>query len=285
MYLPDEINKAHVLITVKTYPLPNTSYGETVCTAGLLEDGKWVRIYPVSWQLLRDDQKYPKYSWIELDLRRHPSDYRQETYRPRLGFDEDIKLIDKLGTADAWAARKQYVFREVFTSMQELIALTKGSSPKSLATLKPTNIIDFRIEEEGDKQWKKQWLDKLKQTNMFDMDASGQVEQRRIVRKMPYKFKYRFLSEGDKNPRELSIQDWEIGALFWHCLNRTRGDDEEAKRLVKQKYFDEFVNQKDIYLFLGTNYKYQRMNSPDPFIIVGVFYPPVSDQLPLPLKY
>jgi hypothetical protein len=51
MYLPDQIIKARVLITVKTYPLPTRAFGERVCTAGLLADGKWVRIYPIAWQV------------------------------------------------------------------------------------------------------------------------------------------------------------------------------------------------------------------------------------------
>ncbi len=36
MYLPDELSNAHVLITVKTYPLPSSKYDELVCTAGVL---------------------------------------------------------------------------------------------------------------------------------------------------------------------------------------------------------------------------------------------------------
>jgi hypothetical protein len=42
MYLPPEIYKARVLITVKTYPLPSGKYDELVCTAVLLDGLKWV---------------------------------------------------------------------------------------------------------------------------------------------------------------------------------------------------------------------------------------------------
>jgi hypothetical protein len=278
MYLPDEIIKARVLITVKTYPLPTSAFGERVCTAGLLEDGKWVRIYPIAWQVLKDDQKYPKYSWVELDLKRYTSDFRPETYKPKLGFDENIIVLDTLGTDNAWAARKHYVFKEVFTSMQELIGIAKSEAGKSLATLKPVEIIDLIIEEEQEKEWKESWLNLRKQTNLFDLDAEGQLKEQPLIKKLPYRFKYRFISEGDKNPRLLSIQDWEIGALFWNCFRRAHGDNEEAKRLVRKKYFDEFLSKKDLFLFLGTDYKYHKKNSPDPFIIIGVFYPPKTDQ-------
>lgn len=39
--------RERILITVKTYPTLSASYGELVCTAGLREDGSWIRIYPV----------------------------------------------------------------------------------------------------------------------------------------------------------------------------------------------------------------------------------------------
>ena len=66
-YLANEIPNAKVLITVKTYPLPSSDHGEVVCTAGLLDNGKWVRMYPISSNMY-DDKKYPKYSWVKIDL-------------------------------------------------------------------------------------------------------------------------------------------------------------------------------------------------------------------------
>ena len=62
---------------------------------------------------------YPKYAWIELDLIRNTSDFRPESYKPRKGIDEQITVLTKIGTANAWAARKQYVLKEVFTSITD----------------------------------------------------------------------------------------------------------------------------------------------------------------------
>ena len=39
-----------VLITVKTYPSLSAKYGELVCTAGFLEDGSWIRLYPIPFR-------------------------------------------------------------------------------------------------------------------------------------------------------------------------------------------------------------------------------------------
>lgn len=279
MYLPEEINGAHVLILVKTYPLPNNTYGETVCTAGLLDGTKWIRVHPISWHVLKDEGKYPKYSCIDLDLVRNAHDFRPESYKPRMGFDENIQVISRLGTTDAWAARKRYVLREVFTSMQDLIRLAKSADGKSLATFQPAEILDLTIEEEPEKNWKQKWLDQSKQPSMFDLDSNGIIRQQRLVKKLPYRFKYKFLCTGEDRPRELTIQDWEIGALFWNCLKRAEGDEEIAKEQVRQKYLEDFTSDKDIYLFLGTNFIHHRKNAPNPFIIVGVFYPPKTAQL------
>jgi len=46
-----------------------------------------------------------------------------------------------------------------------------------------------------------------------------------------------------------------------------------SKAALPQKYFDEFLAQKDVYLFLGTTKQYHNV-SPNLFVIIGVFYPP-----------
>jgi hypothetical protein len=277
MYLPPEIHSARVLITVKTYPLPSGKYGELVCTAGLLDGEKWVRIYPVPYRFLADGKKYPKYSWIELDLIRNGKDFRPESYRPHNGIDEEIRVIEKVSTAREWATRKNLVLKEIFTSMQELIALAKGTEQKSLATLKPLEILDFMIEDD-DRHWKEKWLAQAKQGHFFEiLDSDYPSQEPHPVRKLPYKYSYRFLSRGDDRPRELMIEDWELGALFWRCLNKTGGDEQEANRLVRQKYLNEFREKKDLYFFVGTSRRYHKV-SPNPFMIIGVFYPPKTIQ-------
>lgn len=276
MYLPLVINKAQVLITVKTYPHPSSKYYELVCTAGLLDGKFWIRIYPIPFTFFKEENKYPKYSWIELNLERYQSDFRPESYNPQRGLDENIIVAEKIGTNDNWATRKSFVLQEVFTSMQDLIGLAKSESKKSLATLKPVEIVDF-IFKKSERQWKEKWLAQAKQGNIFETDKSGKIKERPLIQKLPYEYYYKFLAEGDINPRKMKIEDWEIGALFWNCLRKTNGDEIAANTLVFQKYFTEFVEKKDIYFFLGTT-KLFHNRSPNPFFIIGVFYPPKTLQ-------
>jgi hypothetical protein len=272
-YLPDELPNARVLITVKTYPLPSRSYTELVCTAGLLDGEKWIRMYPIPFRFLQDQKRYPKYSWVEVDLVRNTKDFRPESYRLK---NENITVVDTIGRANAWAARKSFVLKETFTSMDDLIKLAKSPAKKSLATMKPKEIVKFEIKDD-EREWRKDWLEQMKQMDMFE--SASPSGQRKVVRKLPYKFYYHFLTE-DNKLRKLMIEDWEIGALFWHCLSQTDGDEEAAKQLVREKYFDQFVQEKDLYLFLGTTFLNHNV-APNPFVIIGVFYPPNTDQLPL----
>ena len=244
-YLPDELPKAKVLITVKTYPLPSRSYTELVCTAGLLNGEKWIRMYPIPFRFLQDQKQYPKYAWVNIDLIRNTKDFRPESYRLK---NENFSVLEKLGTSDSWAVRKSFIQKEVFTSMEDLIALAKGMTKKSLATIKPKEIVGFQIKPD-EREWKKEWLEKLKQLDMFE--TTNHSGQRKVIRKLPYKFYYHFLTD-DNKLRKLMIEDWEIGALFWNCLRQTDGDEEVAKQLVRKKYFDEFVQKRDLHLFVGT---------------------------------
>lgn len=79
----------------------------------------------------------------------------------------------------------------------------------------------------------------------------------------------------------LAIEDWEIGALYRNCLAAAEGDESVAVDKVRQKYEIDFLQNKDITLFLGTTLKHHRARHTNPFTIIGVFYPPREAQAPL----
>lgn len=85
------MSKEKVLICVKTYPTLLGKYDELVCTAGVKEDGTWIRIYPVPFRKLNYSKQYAKWQWIELDLIRNKKDLRPESFRPNL--DHPISLL------------------------------------------------------------------------------------------------------------------------------------------------------------------------------------------------
>jgi hypothetical protein len=256
-----------VLITVTTYPLPSRSYDELVCTAGVLEDGSWIRIYPVPFKFL----EFKKFQWIELHLQKpRKADFRPESFSPVHPDLSDIKIMGHIDTRYDWEERKTFCLKNVFYSMAKLINLSKAPTNLSLATFKPARILEFIIEDD-DKDWKREWLEQLKQIDLFTHNGENMVP-RIPIRKVPYKFKYRF-TDDEGNESKMMIEDWELGALYWNCLKAAEGDEEKAKQKVREKYFNNLALTKDVYFFLGTTVEWHRRRSPNPFVIIGVFYP------------
>lgn len=266
--------KERILITVKTYPTPSTKYGEVVCTAGVREDGSWVRIYPIPYRKLEWDKKYSKYQWIELELVRNVSDFRHESYKPK-NFNEAVlgKFIET-GKDGTWEERRKIVLQNVYSDMGKLVADSRVEGIyTSLAVYKPKRILDFVVKHYSDEvihEYNKRKRDleqKAKQIDVF----SGDYDPFELVEKIPYKFSYRFEdSSGSKHT--LMIEDWEIHELYRNCLKQAAGDEKVAIAKVREKYFDDFVKTKDLHLFLGTT-KSNHLRSRNPFIIIGVFYP------------
>jgi len=269
-----------VLLTVTTYPLPSRSYDELVCTAGLLENGEWIRIYPVPLSFLLGQRKTGKmetfkYSWIELDLNQRTDDFRPESFSPKNHDFRDLILFNRIDTKDNWALRKELCLKNVFTNLEVLIESSKAPTNKSLVTFKPSSI--ERLEIVGDDpEWKNEWKELRKQGDLFSQDKAPEI----LIPKLPFKFYYRFTDDSGKSSR-LMIEDWEIGALYWKCLRAAEGNKAEALNKVRQRYEDEFMTQKDIHFFLGTTRQWHMRRSKNPFVIIGVFYPKKETQMKL----
>jgi len=269
-----------VLLTVTTYPLPSRSYDELVCTAGFLENGEWIRIYPMPLSFLKGLKKegkigQTKYTWIELDLKERTDDFRPESYSPNDYTFKDLKVGETIDTKSNWFLRKQLCLKEVYTNMDLLIEDSKATKNKSLATFKPAKIHKLIIEKDED-DWKPVWKALQDQMSLF----SNEDKEKEPFPKVPYKFKYEFEDETGK-VRKLMIEDWEIGQLYWNCLKSTNGDIELALEKVREQYETNFINNKDIYFFLGTVKKNHLRRYTNPFVIIGVFYPKKETQTQL----
>lgn len=263
--------KKRIYIVVKTYPTISKEYSELVCTAGILEDGSWIRLYPVPFRKLDFDRKYPKYTWIEVEVVRNTADFRPETYRPDLS----TLSVEKKPPKVDWNERRRIIFKnkKIYTNLQELIDKAK-SDGTSLAVFKPTKVLDF-ISEPVERDWDPNKLAILKglsrQLNLFQTPEEI-AEEFKVVPKVPYKFSYKFEDNSGKQST-IMIEDWEIGMLYFNCLNRENGDEKRAIHKVKEKYFDYFI-KRDLHFFLGTTKRFHNV-SPNPFIIIGTFYPPM----------
>ena len=266
------------LITVKTYPTLSRKHGELVCTAGVREDGSWVRLYPVPFRLLEYHERYRKFDWVEAALVKSTKDHRPETFHPV--DPHRIASRGHLDTTDNWRERRRLLLGKsvVHTRLAPLIE-DAHKNRRSLAVFKPTRIIDFRWESAG-RDW-----DATKMAEMRSRNDQGELfagddweKSFQIISKLPYKFSYRF-ADADGKESEMQVLDWEAGQLFWNCLRRAGGTEAEALKKVRQKYVDEF-SACDLHFFLGTTQQYHDWAS-NPWVIIGVFPIPHEKQFSL----
>lgn len=267
--------KTKVLVVVKTYPTLSQKYDELVCTAGFLEDGSWIRIYPMPFRKL--DSGYSKWQWIELDLKKNESDKRKESFRP---YDyEKITLGTEIDTKNDWAERKKYTFKKVYTNMETLIDEAKDPNiGTSLAVFKPTEIIDF-FWKPCERNWNEEKLKaiyaRMRQGNLFETEEERKERQYfKVAEKIPYDFIYVFRSENGKI-HKMKIIDWEVGQLYRKYIHQYKVSEEEACKKVKEKFFEYFAKKRDLYFFLGTTLQFHSLGK-NPFLIIGTFWPPIT---------
>lgn len=272
-----------ILVTVKTYPTLSSKYVETVCTAGLRENGSWVRLYPVPFRALEKDEQYSKFDVIECET--HDPDLKSDP-RPesrRVNVSAGIRKIEHIDTKNNWKKRWGWIGRsQVQTSMNFLVERAHKNE-MSLATFKPGRVLEFIIEEEEEREWPPEKIQQveqeLKQPGLFGDD--GWKQQFRMVQKVPYSFSYRFQDESGKEST-MKILDWEAGALYWNCLRNNRNNESAACADVRRKY-EGFLSEKvDIHFFLGTTREWHLRKAPNPWTILGVAPLPRQRQMVLP---
>jgi hypothetical protein len=273
MMAPDRKEKLKVLITVKTYPIPSKKYDELVCTAGVTEAGKFVRLYPINFRDLSYTKKYKKYQWIEVLAEKHQGrDVRKESYRP---YSDSIKTLgEPISTRDNWAERAHYVLKAKANSMEDLYD-QQSKDCTSLGIFKPEKVNDLIISPD-DSEWPTKFLHALRQQRLFE------CRQRTLVppRKVPFKFHYCFECDDPrcKGKHKMMIEDWEVGALFWKMVDKGCSH-EEASQKVRDKFLHDLCSpDKDTYFYVGTI-----LAHPKTWVVIGVFYPKIKSQKAKPI--
>lgn len=260
-------HKEKILILVKTYPTKSKKYVETVCTAGIREDGSWIRIFPITFRRLEDYLKYKKYQWIECNLYKTENDNRPESYH--IDDINSITLGDIIESSDNWMTRRRIILDKVkiFTKISDLLKFS-NENIGSLATFKPTDVT-FSYEKAKDDEEDDENIEKsqLAQWDLFE-DNDWRINFKG-VEKIPYNFYYE-ITDDDGVKFKHKIIDWEINALFYKQRNRY-GEEKALHDVIKQ-YGELFLNKDkiDLYLYLGTMKEFHQRNFPDPWIIIGV---------------
>lgn len=253
-----------VLIVVRTYPTPARRGVEVSCTAGITEEGKWIRLFPIPYRFLHSGSKFRKYQTIEARVKRS-ADPRPESYE--IDVDSISILSEPLTTANNWQTRKDRVFPLMSSSLCELQQQRQSDGDQTLGFFKPQEIT-FQIKREKNSEWTPDQLERLNQYSFFENAPSNRLE------KIPYKFSYRFRCGASWcRGHDMICTDWELMESY-RKWRREYGREWRAK--FKSKYADEMIGFNDLHFYVGTIHRH-----PNSWIIIGLFYPRKSpDRLP-----
>lgn len=251
-----------VLITVKTAPIPSKKYDELVCTAGVLEDGTFVRLYPINFRDLPYSQQYEKYQWVEVDADRHTGrDQRKESWRP-LGELALGQTLDTKKNDPTWSERAAYVKPERATSIEALREM-QARDRTSLGLVKPKKVVDLLVEPDAP-EWSASMLQALAQGRLWETRAKS----KQPPKKMPYRFKYHYFCDHPScSGHKHTIEDWEVSRLYWRLIEN--GESEQvAIAKVKQTFLDKICSDtRDTHFFVGT------VLAHGTWLIIGTWWP------------
>lgn len=279
---------ARILILAQTNPCFSHRYLETVCTAGVTEDGEWIRLYPLRKRLLSEDKKYHKYQWVECKIDPTPQnhDCRPESHKVDQG---SIIPRDLLPTTDNWAVRRRFLLSGNFPIYQTKEQILEGvqNNRFSLCFFQPTSVLTFFGELENseftddEKGIIKQHCD---QGILFCFDDEVSPSSLNF-KKIPYSFHCKF-KDRDGVEMNLSVLDWEMSTLYRNCKNTS----DQYRALEKTLYqYNNFIRTKDIYFVLGTRnrehniLRHRPESNINPWSIISVMYFPKLLQLELGL--
>lgn len=261
---------AEVLVTVKTYPSPSSSYEETVCVAGVRIDGdtpSWIRLYPIRFRGAEAEQTFTKYQRIAIDVKKHDKDPRLESFRPDQG---SVRIIDQITTGNGdWSAREFLMSKLVGqTTTCELIAANKAvkmsQSSESLGLVKPK--IESVSVEPGT-PWSDGQLEKIQRASQDTLFGPGLAP----LEPAPYVVKYNYRCEtsgcSGHNPKVL---DWELGEAG-RRWRREHGD-QRARQMIREMWEGKMCDpSRDLHLFIGNQAQHRHS-----FSVLGTWYPKLS---------
>lgn len=267
-------------IVVKAAPERSAKYGETVCTAAVLDDGRLIRLYPVKideyWK--KDIKKYTR---VKVDV--IPSDERAgrpESHKLQAGLDPLPSPL--VGSPTPWPERMALVAKAVRPNGMRGLRDLQKQHGTSLGIVKVRQLIDFRItaslddviEQADYRQSKQQTL-----TGEAIMEGSR-------VDKIKHVFRYKWRCTGSccdddaegQGFHYTTCEDWELFQAFreWR---KTYGD--RVVWALKNRFFDCMAQSTDLHFAMGTPSDPKMQDS---WMIVGLIYPNIPGREPDPRK-
>ncbi len=252
--------RKRILITVKANPEQSKKHGHVCCTAGITEQGEWIRIYPIRWRTLLGIRRY---SWIEAEVEPASEKLgRKESHKIR---ESSIRVVDDSLTRTPidWDARNAIILPMLNKSLEELQDRF-DQERVSLGLVKPRVVRAFYKTEDLDEMFRKA-------VEARAVQATVEGDARPILKPYDHIFRYRWQCR-DLLCREhdMTCEDWELFASFNNWKDKY-GDLLWQK--LYEKYYTELYEGRDLHFYVGTHSQYPV------WMIIGLYYPPKQANL------
>lgn len=258
-----------VLILCKTYPSPSSNYSETSCVAGVTEAGKLIRLFPVPFRLIADEQQFRKWQWVTMLIEKAHNDHRPESHRvfvDRIECDPEPLKAGK----DGWPKRMELLRKVPVHSNFDAVELARQNEGLTLALLRPTRILELEIKSTKTPDWTDEEKAKLQQMQQQAslLDTEDNRRPVPLLEKIPFDFYYRYecIVGGQAVVYKHKLVDWEVGALFRRLRRDHGASGWEAPFRAK---YEQELPSKDLHLLLGTIHRFK-----DQWLAVSVICPP-----------
>lgn len=258
-------SEERMLIWGKTYPELSKQYTETVCTGAILMDRPGLlRIYPLDYRYLDEDQQPSKWDVITARIKNTPKDSRPESRR----IDADsISVEGHIGTDDDWEVRRKYMLRDehMVSGLEEMEARQEEDGT-SLGVLKPEpDTLDVELEALSDDELEAHRKKYKEITAQRQLWPAGD----RPVPAPEYKPRIYFKGPEDSEVYDRRCLDWEVIEGAKHHF----GDPDPSAGFRKLMFNKAFSDDHEPYLVLGNIHQFQHT-----FVVVSVFYPTRKQQ-------
>lgn len=242
---------------VKAFPQPSKKHEETVCCAGITEDGKsLLRLFPIRYRRLPKEDQFDRFDLVEMTITK-ASDPRPESYRVDEG---SIHVLDRKKLSSEARVRLWSPF--IAPSLKQLMA-ENTTTGRSLGIIKPDPAsLKFIIKEASQDTQEDQEV-----AEMLFEQASLLEDALKPLARPKFSFAYHYTCGG--HPHKHQIHDWEVQAAFINYRRQYQTED-KALEMLQQEY-GQNIPLHNLHFIMGT-----MASHPKTFIVIGLLRSPLD---------
>ncbi|MBF0353841.1 MAG: hypothetical protein HQL43_01215 [Alphaproteobacteria bacterium] len=234
--------KERVIVLVKALPHAGRKHGETVCCAGVTEQGEWRRQFPIHFRRLQS--RFSRWDIIEYEYRFPESDKRQESRRVQ---EDTIQVIRKIPSKE----RATFLASVVVRSTE--IAAARG---QTLALIRPKKL-QFKPKKKTPEELS------AEQVAYREAASQGSFFDKELAELQPCPYAFKFVYEDELGcSRTSTCDDWETAAMFFR-FEKEYGEQKTLQMM--QKTFEVDYPAKGMAFAMGVHSQY-----PKTWLLVGV---------------